>query len=33
MLTDGLEAPTAPGEMDRLVRETNVPTGMGGPQR
>ena len=33
MLTDGLEAPTAPGEMDRPVRETNVPTGMGGPQR
>jgi cobalt-zinc-cadmium efflux system outer membrane protein len=33
MLTDGLEAPTAPGEMDRPVRETNVPTGMGGPQK
>jgi cobalt-zinc-cadmium efflux system outer membrane protein len=33
MLTDGLEAPTAPGEMDRPVRETNVPSGMGGPQR
>ena len=33
MLTDGLDAPTAPGEMDRPVRETNVPTGMGGPQR
>ena len=31
MLTDGLEAPTTPGEMDRPVRETNVPTGMGGP--
>jgi len=33
LLTDGLDAPTAPGEMDRPVRETNVPTGMGGPQR
>jgi outer membrane protein, heavy metal efflux system len=33
MLTDGLDAPTAPGEMDRPVRETNLPTGMGGPQR
>lgn len=26
MLTDGLEAPTAPSEMDRPVRETNVPS-------
>jgi outer membrane protein, heavy metal efflux system len=33
MLTDGLEAPTAPDQMDRPVRETNVPTSMGGPQR
>src|SRR5262249_9573324 len=28
MLTDGLEAPTTPSEMDRPVRETNVPSGM-----
>lgn len=27
MLIDGLEAPTEPGEMERSVRETNVPTG------
>jgi cobalt-zinc-cadmium efflux system outer membrane protein len=33
MLSDGLEAPTPPDQMDRPVRETNVPTGMGGPQR
>jgi outer membrane protein, heavy metal efflux system len=33
MLTDGLDAPTAPGEMDRPVRETNLPTGMDGLQR
>jgi outer membrane protein, heavy metal efflux system len=26
LLTDGLEAPARPGEMDRPVRETNVPT-------
>jgi len=26
LLTDGLEAPTQPGEMDRTVRETNLPT-------
>ena len=25
LLTDGLEAPTLPGEMDRTIRETNVP--------
>jgi cobalt-zinc-cadmium efflux system outer membrane protein len=25
LLTDGLEAPTRPGEMDRAIRETNVP--------
>ena len=25
LLTDGLEAPTRPGEMDRSIRETNVP--------
>src|SRR5262249_35552413 len=25
LLTDGLEAPARPGEMDRPVRETNVP--------
>jgi hypothetical protein len=33
LLTDGLEAPTAPGEMDRPVRETNVPASMAGSQR
>jgi len=27
MLTDGLEAPTPPGEIDRPIRETNVPVG------
>jgi outer membrane protein, heavy metal efflux system len=27
MLTDGLEAPTPPSEIDRPIRETNVPTG------
>ena len=26
LLTDGLEAPARPGEMDRPVRETNMPT-------
>jgi cobalt-zinc-cadmium efflux system outer membrane protein len=26
LLTDGLEAPAAPGEVDRPIRETNVPT-------
>jgi cobalt-zinc-cadmium efflux system outer membrane protein len=26
LLTDGLEAPARPGEVDRPVRETNVPT-------
>ena len=25
LLTDGLEAPSQPGEMDRAIRETNVP--------
>ena len=25
LLTDGLEAPTRPGEMNRTIRETNVP--------
>jgi outer membrane protein, heavy metal efflux system len=25
LLTDGLEAPTRPGEVDRPIRETNVP--------
>jgi cobalt-zinc-cadmium efflux system outer membrane protein len=25
LLTDGLQAPTRPGEMDRAIRETNVP--------
>lgn len=25
LLTDGLEAPTGPGEIDRPIRETNVP--------
>lgn len=25
LLTDGLEAPARPGEVDRLVLETNVP--------
>jgi len=26
LLTDGLEAPARPGEVDRPIRETNVPT-------
>lgn len=26
LLTDGLEAPAKPGDVDRPVRETNVPT-------
>jgi cobalt-zinc-cadmium efflux system outer membrane protein len=26
LLTDGLEAPTQPGEMERTIRETNLPT-------
>jgi outer membrane protein, heavy metal efflux system len=26
LLTDGLEAPSAPGEVDRPIRETNVPS-------
>jgi cobalt-zinc-cadmium efflux system outer membrane protein len=26
LLTDGLEAPTEPGEMGRTIRETNLPT-------
>ena len=25
LLTDGLEAPTRPGEVDRPIRETNLP--------
>ena len=29
LLTDGLEAPTPPSEVDRPVRETNVPTTTG----
>jgi cobalt-zinc-cadmium efflux system outer membrane protein len=29
LLTDGLESPTPPSEVDRPVRETNVPTGGG----
>jgi cobalt-zinc-cadmium efflux system outer membrane protein len=29
LLTDGLEAPTPPSEIDRPVRETNLPTGSG----
>lgn len=33
MLTDGLEAATAPGEMDRPVRETNLPTVNSVPQK
>ena len=33
MLTDGLEAPTSPSEIDRPVRETNLPTASSGPQR
>src|SRR6202040_1000555 len=33
LLTDGLEAPSQPGGMDRPVREVNVPLPMGaGPQ-
>jgi len=27
LLTDGLEAPTPPTEVDRPVRETNLPVG------
>lgn len=33
MLTDALEAPTSPSEIDRPVRETNLPTASTGPQR
>src|SRR6266699_3606587 len=29
LITDGLEAPTSPSEIDRPVRETNLPTGSG----
>ena len=29
LLTDGLESPTPPSEVDRPVRETNLPTGGG----
>lgn len=32
MLTDGLEAPTSPSEIDRPVRETNIPTASSGPR-
>jgi hypothetical protein len=28
LLTDGLEAPARPGDVDRPLRETNVPTPM-----
>jgi len=28
LLTDGLEAPTRPTDVDRPVREVNVPSGM-----
>ena len=31
MLTDGLEAPTSPAEMDRPIRETNLPIASSGP--
>jgi cobalt-zinc-cadmium efflux system outer membrane protein len=31
MLTDGLEAPTSPTEMDRPIRETNLPMAGSGP--
>jgi hypothetical protein len=34
LLTDGLEAPARPAEVDRPVRETNVPMTRGAnPQR
>ena len=33
MLTDALEAPASAGEIDRPVRETNLPTGSTGAQR
>ena len=34
LLTDGLEAPTRPGEVDRPIRETNVPmTAMAASER
>lgn len=33
MLTDGLEAPTSPTEMDRPIRETNLPMASSGPGR
>lgn len=33
MLTDGLEAPTPPGEIDRPIRETNLPAGSNMSQR
>jgi hypothetical protein len=29
LLTDGLEAPARPSEVDRPVREVNVPSAMG----
>jgi cobalt-zinc-cadmium efflux system outer membrane protein len=33
MLTDGLEAPTPPDQIDRPIRETNVPIGSNMPPR
>lgn len=33
LLTDGLEAPTRPAEIDQPVRELNLPAGMGGGER
>ena len=33
LLTDGLEAPTRPSEMDQPVRELNLPAGMEGGER
>ena len=32
LLSDGLEAPTPPTEVDRPVRETNLPMGAGTTQ-
>jgi hypothetical protein len=29
LLTDGLEAPSQPGEIDQPVREVNIPFQMG----
>ena len=33
LLTDGLESPARPGEVDLPVREINVPTPRGMPER